>query len=100
MCGRVPVKLHRLSHHETVLQVYNNGMSDINKVDFTVDSELAWREDADLGKVLTKWYSDFVSKRLTTPGLCYSLNRYPPINYSLIIYLFTQIPISFSFLFL
>ena len=55
-------------------------MSDINKVDFTVDSELAWREDADLGKVLTKWYSDFVSQRLTTPGLCYSLNRSPPIN--------------------
>jgi hypothetical protein len=66
------------------IKVYNNALSDINKVDFTVDSELVWNEDSDLGKVLSKWYADFVSKRLTTPGLCYSVNRYvpPPLSTS------------------
>lgn len=57
-------------------QVYNEGLSDINKIDWTVEGELQWGEDADLSKVVSKWYSDFVSKRLATPGLCYSVNRY------------------------
>jgi len=56
-------------------QVYNKGLSNINKVDFAADGDLQWGEDSDLMKILSKWYSDFVSKRLAMPGLCYSANR-------------------------
>lgn len=56
-------------------QVYNNGLSEINKIDWVIEGELQWNEDTDLSKVYSKWYADFVSKRLATPGLCYSVNR-------------------------
>lgn len=68
-------------------------MSDVNKIDWTVEGEVTWSSDVYLMKFIAKWYvrlestsrivyitmcrryGDFVSKRLSQPGICYSANR-------------------------
>lgn len=56
-------------------QCYSKSLSDVNKIDWSVEGEIAWGTEVSLMKFISKWYGDFVSKRLTQPGVCYSANR-------------------------
>jgi len=54
--------------------IYNKALSDVNKIEWTVEGEISWSTDTMI-RFVSKWYGEFVSKRLAIPGICYSPNR-------------------------
>jgi len=71
----VDLDIGELVREVCLKQCYNKSLSEVNKIDWTAEGELSWGTDVHLIKYMSKWYGEFVSKRLSTPGICYSANR-------------------------
>eukprot|EP01087_Luapelamoeba_hula_P014697 TRINITY_DN4352_c0_g1_i1.p1 TRINITY_DN4352_c0_g1~~TRINITY_DN4352_c0_g1_i1.p1 ORF type:complete len:922 (+),score=120.84 TRINITY_DN4352_c0_g1_i1:139-2904(+) len=56
-------------------QIHNKAVSEVNKIDWTAEGEITWGNDVYLMKCVSKWYGEFVSKKLQIPGISYSANR-------------------------
>ncbi|KAL6050935.1 hypothetical protein QOT17_019527 [Balamuthia mandrillaris] len=49
-----------------------NQLTDVHKIDWSVEGEIQWDEGEFLIKTLSTFYADFVSKRIQLPGTVYS----------------------------
>jgi NCK-associated protein 1 len=70
----VDVDVGEAIRHFLLTQVYNPALSEMNKIEWSVEGDLTWQTDT-MMRFISKWYGEFVSKRLAVPGICYSMNR-------------------------